>query len=298
MRTKEQSGLGFIPRPAEEIAPYDHWISWLKKIAVKVVQSYHLPVKTGYKYTAYNYWELLILHAFYALPLDETCDRHNQLLYDIENSKRRHKRGPKEFNDPRKRKRRICPNGDNVRKYRNTLPKYIIDNLNWVILKAQIEVAREEGLIGETIDILVDNTDQWYYGSDRFPDNPYITKGHNGPGTSRKRKYLGIMLKSGNTYLYCGVDIIKKGHSNVPVIMETCDRLLAMGFTIRHLIGDRWFPTMELFLELARRGITFIGPYKKYAPIKKILKDYLMHGGEYVIRYTIKGAPSRYYGKG
>ncbi|MHA1339210.1 MAG: transposase [Promethearchaeota archaeon] len=105
------------------------------------------------------------------------------------------------------------------------------------------------------------------------------------------------MIKSGTTYLYCGVDIIKKGHSNVPYIMEICDRLINMGLTIRYLMGDRWFATMELLQELPSRGIDYIGPYKKYKPIKKMITDYLQNRGDYVKPYTIRGSPSKHYKK-
>src|SRR6056297_1180609 len=116
------------------------------------------------------------------LSLDEASDQHNQLLYDVENRHRRHKIRPDRFDNERDRKRRKCPNGDNVRKYRNSLPKHVIKNFNWVVFKSQIELAREEGLISDRIDVIVDNHDEWYYGTERFPDNPYITGGYNGPG--------------------------------------------------------------------------------------------------------------------
>ncbi|MHA1619910.1 MAG: hypothetical protein ACTSVZ_11575 [Promethearchaeota archaeon] len=133
----------------------------------------------------------------------------------------------------------MCPNGDQVRKYRSTLPKYLIDNLNQYIFEQQIEYALENKLISMELEFIVDNTDQWYYGQDRYPKNQYITQGHNGPGTKRKRKYLGVMIKSGSTYLYCGVDIIKKKHSNVPFMIDTIDWLLQKGFTIKHVLADR-----------------------------------------------------------
>ena len=34
------------------------------------------------------------------------------------------------------------------------------------------------------------------------------------------------MIKSGTTFLYCGVDIIKKKHSNVPYMIDTIDWLI------------------------------------------------------------------------
>ncbi|MHA1340245.1 MAG: hypothetical protein ACTSRZ_08825 [Promethearchaeota archaeon] len=82
------SGSCFIPNAAEEIALYNSWVTWLKNVAIKIVQSYHLPVNLGYKYTAHDYWEIIILHAFMNLSLDEAADRDNQLLYEIENSHR------------------------------------------------------------------------------------------------------------------------------------------------------------------------------------------------------------------
>ncbi|MHA1340244.1 MAG: hypothetical protein ACTSO2_09750 [Promethearchaeota archaeon] len=55
---------------------------------------------------------------------------------------------------------------------------------------------------------------------------------------------------------------------------------------------------MELLQEFPSRGINYIGPYKKYNPIKKMITDYLQNGGDYVKPYTIKGSPSKQYKKG
>ncbi|MHA1820714.1 MAG: hypothetical protein ACTSU2_00170 [Promethearchaeota archaeon] len=91
---------------------------------------------------------------------------------------------------------------------------------------------------GEEVELIMDNSDQWHYGKARFPQIPYITRENNGPGTSRKRKYLAVMIKNGATYLYCGRDIIKMEHSNLPYIMEVCDRPINMGLIIWYLVGD------------------------------------------------------------
>ncbi|MHA1820715.1 MAG: hypothetical protein ACTSU2_00175 [Promethearchaeota archaeon] len=92
MQTKTMNGSGFIPNATKEISPYNSWLIWLKNIAIKILQYYHLPVNLGYKYTAHDYWEIILLHAFMNLSLDETADRHNQLLYEIENSHKRYKK--------------------------------------------------------------------------------------------------------------------------------------------------------------------------------------------------------------
>ncbi|MHA1339465.1 MAG: hypothetical protein ACTSO2_05700 [Promethearchaeota archaeon] len=88
MIVNTMSGSGSIPNAAEEIAPHNSWVTWLKNVAIKIVKSYHLPINLGYKYTAHDYWEIIILHAFMNLSLDEVTDWHNQLLYKIENSHR------------------------------------------------------------------------------------------------------------------------------------------------------------------------------------------------------------------
>lgn len=252
MPTKANSGTDLLLLAAEELVPYEHWLSWLKNVALECVTQAHLPVKVGRNYEAGDFWQVLLIHAFMGLSLDESSNRLNQLLWDAFNARRRHKARPREFAGDVKRQERKCPNGDQVRKYRNSLPAWLVRDLNRYVFKCQLLQALREGLVTPEIDILVDNTDEWYYGRDRYPANPFITRGHNGPGTSRKRKYLGVMLRSSTTYLFCGVDVIQKKHSNVPFIVDTLDWLAGLGFQVRHVLGDRWFPTHELLRELPK----------------------------------------------
>ena len=116
------------------------------------------------------------------LSFDEASDRLNTVLWRKQNLHRRNKISPKIYNGKYRRKERLSPNGDQVWKYRNQLPSYLIHHLNRTIFLAQIRYAQKQNLFGKYIDLLVDNTDQWYYGSDIFPENPFITKGYNGPG--------------------------------------------------------------------------------------------------------------------
>lgn len=39
----------------------------------------------------------------------------------------------------------------------------------------------------------------------------------------------------------------------------------------------------------------YIGPYRKWAQIKRMLIDYLKHGGDYIHDYRIKGASAQFY---
>jgi hypothetical protein len=85
----------------------------------------------------------------------------------------------------------------------------------------------------------------------------------------------------------------------VPDILGTADWLLAKGFKIRHLLADRWFPTHELLSQLPKRGITYIGPYKKWAPVRREIETYIKKGGKgkCIIPYAIHGAPATCYGQ-
>lgn len=289
MHITATSGMGLIPQNAEKSVPYENWLAYLKNLALFCIRKAHLSQKVGIKYSAIDHWLILILHAFANTSLDEASDELNQIRWENSQKHQRRKTFPIQYNGKYQRKERKCPNGDQVRKYRATLPKRLVDSLNRYIFESQIDYALEHKLISKELEFIVDNTDQWYYGRDRYPQNQYITQGYNGPGTKRKRNYLGVMIKSGTTYLYCGVDIIKKKHSNVPYMLDTIDWLKEKGFIIKHVLADRWFPTQEFLIELAARKIPYIGPYKKYAPIKRILVKYLKAGKNYIVPYTFKG---------
>ena len=295
MQTIPTSGLEFPLHPAEESSPYNYWLPWLKNLALEIINRTHLPREIGYKYSAEDFWEVLVLNCLMDLSIDEASDQLNKLLWQQSNLNRRRKKMPKQFKGDIVRRERKCPNGDQVRKYRQTLPLWILNRLNELIFDAQLDYALREGLISKEIDLLVDNNNQWYYGSDRYPANPFINKHYKGPGTSRRRNYLGLMLRSQGVSLFCGVYLIKKGDSNVPRILECVDRLIQRGFHINSVIGDRWFPTYELLSALQPRGVHYIGPYKKWAPIKRLLEQFLKGKGDYIQPYLVKGAPKKYY---
>lgn len=295
MSTPSFTGVSVQPQSEEETVLIDYWLSYLKNMAHQCITRLHLPSYQGDKYTAEDFWTILIVHCLMNLSLEEATNRINDFLWQDKLRHQRRKTSPKKLGGRGDRTERMTPNGDQVRKYRNSLPKYLLDNLNQFIFEVQLDYALEHKLITKEVEVLVDNTDEWYYGSDRYPDNPFITKGHNGPGTNRKRKYLALMLKSGSVYLFCGVDLIRKHGSNVPFIIKTLDWLIQKGLTIKYVLGDRWFPTYELLSELDVRGINYIGPYKKYPKIKKLIINYLQNGGNYIHSYDIQGAPANFY---
>jgi len=279
----------------EESVPYDTWLSWLKNLAIVCIQTLHLSKCEGNRHSAVDFWRIMILSALLALSFDEAAKQLNDVLWKEVQRHQRRKMQPRTLGGRGVRHERLCPNGDQTRKYRNTLPAYVVRSLNRIIFDAQLQYANDYHFITKNLTILVDNTQEWYYGKDRYPQNPFITGCNNGPGTNRKRNYLGIMAKSGSTFLYVGVEAIQKGASNVPFIMANLDHLIQLGYTIERVLADRWFPSYEMFAELQVRGITYVGPYRKWAPIKRMIESYLKNGKKYILSYTIKGAPAKYY---
>lgn len=235
------------------------------------------------------------MHTNLNMSIDESSDYLNTEAWIQLNLHRRRKKKPKVYNGEIPRKERLVPHGDQVRNYRNSLPIWFTKKLNEEIFDMQLDYALDHGLIDEHLVVIVDDNNEWYYGSDRFPENQYINKNNKGPGTSRLRKYCAVMIRSKNTSLFIGVELVQKAHSNVPFILKCIDRLILNGFHIDFVMGDRWFPTFFFLTELKIRSIKYIGPYKKWTGIKRQLIDYLENGGNYIRYYTIKGAPAKFY---
>ena len=147
MTTNILSGNELLLKPTEESAPYNNWLSMLKSFAINCVKKNHFPIYVGKSCAAYDFWMVLIIHALLNLSLDEASDRLNQLLWNKENSHRRNKISPIKYHGKFKRCKRKCPNGDQARKYRNSLPKWLIKNLNRFIFEQQIDFALKEKLI-------------------------------------------------------------------------------------------------------------------------------------------------------
>jgi len=289
------SGTEYLLHTAEKQCPMNYWVSELKNLALSIIKKYHLRRFIGKKYSAEDFWGVLILHTLMDLSIDEASTNLNADYWEKMNRRLRKKKYPKQFAGEIPRKERMVPNGDQVRKYRNTLPMWLTKKLNSVIFDAQLQYALEMGLISKELCVIIDDNDEWYYGNDRFPANQYINKSNKGPGTSRRRKYCAVMVRSKNTSLFIGTEIIRKHCSNVPFILNCIDRLILTGFKITFVMGDRWFPTYSLLSALHARSIKYIGPYKKWSGIKKQIIDYLENGGDYVRNYTIKGAPAKFY---
>jgi hypothetical protein len=286
---------GDAPEAGEDPAQVGFWLKWLLNLAQYCVAQAHLKRWKGSKHKSVDFWHGLILHTLMGMPLDDGADHLNDLLWLAKRAREGPGVMPKKYGGPGEREERLCPNGDQIRKYRNWLAKVhpgLLDHLNDFIFACMVKFALKHKYFRRAADLLIDDTAQWYYGKDRFPLNPAITGTNKGPGTSHKRNYFACLLKAGKFYLYCGVFLVPKGGSEVPLLEHVLDELAKLGVTVRMVMGDRWFPTFDLLDALRGRGIPFLGPYKRYPNIKKMVAKFLKSGGKYTFPYQIWGAPA------
>jgi hypothetical protein len=286
---------GDAPEAGEDPALVGYWLKWLLNLAQYCVANAHLKRWKGKRHKSVDFWQGLILHSLMGLPLDDGSDRLNDLLWLAKKAKDSHAPVPKAYGGQGDRHERLCPNGDQLRKYRNWLAKVnprLLDHLNDFIFACMVKFALEHKYCKKIVDLLIDDTAQWYYGKDRFPLNPSITGTNKGPGTNHKRNYFACMLKAGKFYLYCGVFLVPKGESEVPRLEHVLDELAKMGVKVRMVMGDRWFPTFDLLDALRSRGVPFLGPYKRYPYLKKMMVKYLKTGGKYAFPSQVCGAPA------
>ncbi len=138
------------------------------------------------------------------LPLNDGADRLNDLRWLAKRVEDPHAAGPKAYGGRGDRHERLCPNGNQFRDYRNWFAKVhpgLLACLNDFIFACMIKFALKHKYCKKVVDLLIDDTAQWYYGMDRFPLNPSITGTNKGPGTSHKRDYFACLLKVGKFYL-------------------------------------------------------------------------------------------------
>lgn len=296
MTTKAKSATGCdAPVAGEDPAQVGVWLKWVLNPAQYCVAQAHLKRWKGKRFKNVDFWQGLILHALMGLSLDDGADRLNGLLWLAKRARDGPEVKPKKYGGLGDREERLCPNGDQLRKYRNWLAKAspgILARLNDFIFACMVKFALKHKYCKKDVDLLIDDTAQWYYGKDRFPVNPSITGTNKGPGTSHKRNYFACMLKAGKFYLYCGVFLVPKGESEVPRLEHVLDELAKLGVTVRLVMGDKWFPTFDLLDALRRRGIPYLGPYKRYPNIRKLIVQFLKHGGKYIFSSQVCGAPS------
>lgn len=290
MTTNPIRGTEFQLRPAEKLVPIIDWWDFLNKVASQCVHNAKkLSVKAGYKYADTDYWRCIVYGVMQHLNTKDGTDELNDLLWERErtNGKRGPKSEPKPLQGRHPRFERKTPNESQINEFIRKLPQYLQKGLVEAVFKAQIDIALEHKIITKEVDVYIDYTDRYYYGGDDSTMNPEIIGVYNGPGTNKARKYCGFMISSGQTRMFVGITAIGKGMKRCLTVEAGIAMLQQWGFTVKRTEGDREFSTYDIIVGLQQSGVPYTGSFKRTAPIKAIVEDYLDGNCKPVVAYSL-----------
>lgn len=285
-----KSGKKIILRSAEKLVPLVNWFTFLINVASECIKKLKISLAgNGYKYRDVDYWQVLIYREMTRLSTKEAADDLNDELWRQKQAGRgRKSSGPKPLGGKHPRHERFAPNESQMHQFLRKMPEWVKKKLTKVIFKAQVDLARELGILNDVIEVYIDYTNKDYYGKDRFPKNPFITGTHKGAGTSRMRKYCALMISSGTTRLFAGVFLTRKGRSKVPAITDAIVMLAKWGFTIKKIFGDREFSTYDVIAKLKSLGYAYTGTMKKTIPVKRIIDNFIKGLCKFVVPHELQ----------
>lgn len=300
MTATSSSGPKMMLRSREGLVPIVNWFAFLMNVAERWMRKIKIVVATnGYKYKDLDFWRVLVYREMTRLPMGEAADDLNEELWEQKLKGRGRKRKiPRHLGGKYPRRERLAPNESQVNRFLRELPAWVKRSMPRFIFKAQVDLAKELGILGNTIEVYIDYTNKDYYGKDRFPHNPFITGTHKGAGTNRMRKYCALMLSSGTTRLFAGVFLTRKGESKVPAIGDALAMLVEWGFTIKRVLGDREFSTYDVITTLSKMNLPYIGTMKRTEPVKKVIDAFLMNKCSSVVSFTVNEHLSTLYKDG
>jgi len=276
-------------KPAEELVPTTDWFEFLNNIAAKVFEEAEVVLREGgYKYHDIDFWRELVFMTLNHLSVEAAGDELDDLLYARVHHGRGRKPAKKRIMGKIARFTRLAPNESQVDDFLRELGKDLRETLADRILKATVDLALEEGLIGGAVEVIVDYHNKYFYGKDVFPTNPFITGVNHGPGTNKARKFCALMLSSGRTWLFFGVFLTQQGKEKAPDVAAAVDKLRQWGFTITRVMGDREFSIYDVAGRLNQLGIQYPGSIKKSPRVKEIVDAYLAGECRPIVPFALK----------
>lgn len=273
------------------LVPDLDWFEFIIKLAEKCASKYGLKQKSRWrKYHACHFWEVIVFAILNSLGMEDAAERWNAHKWKRFNENKRRKKEPRKYGGIHDRQERMAPDRSQVNDFKRRFPRAFIEELSSIVLREQLFLARELGLVNKTIDVFVDLTDEPYYGALEVDESDALHGTNRAPGTNRVRKYLGVMVKSGRSRLFSHLVLAKSGVHKNDYVNDAIDELISWGFKIRRVAGDREFVSRQLIDRCIKDGIHYFGPFIKTVNVKKKMKHFLEHGGTGVYRYGLKGS--------
>jgi hypothetical protein len=285
-----KGGKKIFLRSGEKLVPVINWFVFLINVAKLCMEKVKISIaNNGYKHGDAIFWQVIVHREMTRLSIKEAANDLNEELWRQKLKGRGRKpRGPRKLGGKYPRHERLAPNESQMHEFLKQMPRWVKKKLSKMIFKAQIDVAKEMGLLKKEIEVYIDYTNKDYYGKERFPANPCITGTNKGAGTSRMRKYCALMISSGTTRLFAGVFLTRKGRSKVPAIAKALEMLTSWGFIIKKVFGDREFSTHDTIGKLSSLGYRYTGTMKKTVPIKHIIISFLNGIGKCVVAHVLE----------
>ena len=191
----------------------------------------------------------------------------------------------KEFSD-NKRKRRFIPHQTEVDKYFRRFSEKEVQNLFGNINMALCRKIVKYYGTSQKWRFMVDNTEFPYYGETKTPYEQKTYKRH--MGTKTIRLFQGHAVHCQNITLFTDFFLLQKGQCRWLSIPNSTEWLKWNNYNFSYGLMDREFYRVQLIKKLKDKSIPIIMPSKKYAQVKKRIKNYLMKRGPLVSNYLFQ----------
>jgi len=205
--------------------------------------------------------------------------------YLVKHFEKEHHIFPKTFSD-QKRRRRFVPHQTDVDKYFRRFTKTEVHNLFGNINMALCRKIAQFFSTSQKWRFLVDNTEFAYYGKTRTGFEQKTFKRH--MGTKTIRLFQGHAVHCQNITLFTDFYLLQKGKGRWLSIPNSTEWLKWNEYNFSYGLMDREFYRVQLVKALKDKKIPIIMPSKKYAHVKRIIKNYLIRKGPLVSKYLFK----------
>nr|MDO8084805.1 hypothetical protein [Candidatus Sigynarchaeum springense] len=295
MPSQNVNGKRRQAHPERHKVPDKNWRDDIINVADRCGKAYHFRRKLdGIKHKAIDFWEVIVFGVLFGLGTADACNALNKIKIADECKKQRRKKGMPELGGPYERHERLVPDKSQVNDFKRKLPERFVRNLEQHVLKAQVDYLLGCNMLPKTIDVIIDFNDKPYYGKLKKDESKTMFGTNRAPGTTRVRKFLGVLIKAGPLRVFTHFHLIHKGVHHDEFVKNALTDLMVWGFTIRRVLADRWFANRGLLEWCQARDIEYVGPFKKRKNVIKLIHSYLKAGTDIVFSFLIQGDPARF----
>jgi len=271
----------WIPVPAsiDKILPYssESWQFLLKNSLVDVNSTYVFRGRGKYRFHSNEKKALVV---FYSIlnhcSITDAAEELNGIALMIKKTSHQFKDG---------RHRRYFPHQTDINEFLRCFGVKRTFSLVQKMLDRQLKDALQMKIIKPRVTVIFDFNEQAYYGK---RSDKAICGTNRQKGTQKMRHYMRYMVVSGAVHLFAGSCLIQVGQSKIPIVQESLEHLIQLGFEIDKVLWDREFYRAELIDSVKSIGSQVLMPAKKYKRVRELMNAYLdnKHGRIFHYRFS------------